>query len=396
MPAFDPLPFQSINDYVRPALPAEETLRLYLRRAKGFFRKANSAPFIADDKLQRTLTTLLDEIVGPPACGPLVEELDLTLRDWIADPSPTVPTRLIVLPPGDRNAVISAWAAEREHQVLEPPSREALIDSNPPIAPDLTGEGLLVIPDLARWFLRHRHGLKTIRQLLTAVHASPRHCLIGCTSWAWAFLIRAIGADLILPGALTFQPYNAVRLQRWFSELSTDPTTDRMTFRLSQNGADVLDVDANGQLRNDYLSKLAARSLGIPWVAWRLWRRSLRSDPETADEVGNQSSDPKLPADNPTPLGDRTLWVAQTEEYALPAQHHQLALLVLQALLIHGRLTVDELALVVPIVGDNFVAAALLSCGFIEQIDDELCVRAIAYPAARAELFSAGFPVASI
>ncbi len=37
-----------------------------------------------------------------------------------------------------------------------------------------------------------------------------------------------------------------------------------------------MELNSSGELKSDYLKKLAAHSLGIPWVAWHLWRRSLR------------------------------------------------------------------------------------------------------------------------
>lgn len=171
------------------------------------------------------------------------------------------------------------------------------------------------------------------------------------------------------------------RLHRWFKELSGEESPGKVTFRLSQSGKDVLEVDRHGALQSDYLKRLAAHSLGIPWVAWHLWRSSLRRERE-------EGADPKEIVPN-----EDTLWVSTVRQFALPQEHRQIALLVLQALLIHGRLTAEELRHVLPLIGETFIVAGLITAGFVEQDGDEMRCRPAAYPSARTELFAAGFPM---
>ena len=244
---------------------------------------------------------------------------------------------------------------------------------------------MLVIPRLEDWFLRHQQGLAVVRALLAQVRESDRKCLLGCNSYAWAYLKRAIGADLILPDSLTFQPFDAGRLQEWFSRLNAADTTKDVVFRASKTGGDVLARDEKGELESDHLANLAARSRGIPWVAWSLWRNSLRSDQHEEDEKKEIAKH-----------DDVTLWVVEDNEYTLPTQTRQDALLTLQALLIHGRLTVEELRLVLPIVGDSFIVAGLMSCGFVEKEGDHLTCCVSAYPSIRKELLADGIPIDEI
>ncbi len=373
--------FQPIGDYDWPKLPAQENFRLVVGRLYRMFRKRSDAPFIADDKLQQATLEMLDDVVAPPACGPLIEELEASVADWIAKPNPTPLNKLIILPPGDENGVVESWARQHGHQSLDPPDRTSLVSPVTTVLPDLGGEGVLVIPQLERWFLRHRNGLDTLRALLAAIGESDRHCLIGCNSWAWAYLAKVVGADLMLPTGLMFQAFDGDRLYRWFSELAVAETTAGVAFRFSQSGADVFAADDDDKPSDDYFAKLAAHSLGIPWVAWHMWRRSLRSNREEADENAD---------DVPAP-DDQTLWIAALDELTLPNQHQDTALFVLQALLMHGQLSAQELRLVLPVVGESTIVPALIGAGFVARQGDQLTCRPAAYPMVRLGLSAAGF-----
>ena len=133
---------------------------------------------------------------------------------------------------------------------------------------ELDGDGLLVIPRLEYWFLRQHNGLHALRSLLSRLACAERRCLVGCDSWAWRFLVKGAGADLALPRPGTFEPFDARRLRNWFATLARDSDGVTATFRLAGNGEDVLACDDDGEPRNAHQRQLAARSGGIPWVAW--------------------------------------------------------------------------------------------------------------------------------
>ncbi len=386
------LPFQPLGDYAWPSAPAEEAARRLLRRLRKTFARGDEPPTMARDRLQRATLEKLDEVVAPPASGPLVRELGLTVADWIADPAPKSWLRLVVLPPCDDTRLVETWARDNGHQVLLPPDRAALTGGAPPRLPDLPGldgQGVLVIPQLERWFVRHRNGLSHVRALLAGLDRLQRHCLIGCNSWAWAFLSKAANADAILPTGLTFQAFDAQRLQRWFTQLAQGDAATDVTFRLSGSGEDVLETDEDGALKSDFFKKLAARSLGIPWVAWYLWRTGLRSEQEPDER------DPD--AETAAGSDDLTLWIAPFQEFTLPPQREQLSLLILQALLLHGPMTQEEMGHVLPATSDLSVLPALVRADFIArrraEEGDQFSCRAAAYPAIRSELSGAGYPM---
>lgn len=118
-------------------------------------------------------------------------------------------------------------------------------------------------------------------------------------------------------------------------------------------------------------------------MAWYLWRNSLRS-----------SDDPKGPAKasgDEVELDEQTLWIAALDEYTLPGASGQSGLLTLQALLIHGGLSAEELQQVLPVVGESYVVHALVAAGLVERLGTRLVCQPSAYPVVRSGLKSAGY-----
>jgi len=381
--------FIPLADYDEPSMPAQELLRTVLGRVQALLARNEAKPFIADGLLKRTTMDTLNEVVAPPACGPLLTEVERTVVGWREERPAVSNIKMIVVPPCDENDILKTWARQQGHKVLVPPARQALIEAPAVPVPALDGPGLLVIPRLEDWFLRHRNGLRTLRDLLAAVDGCKRQIVIGCNSWAWAFLSKVVNADLILPDPVTFVAFDEARLHRWFGQLATADATAGVRFRRSKTGSDVLELDKDGLPMDDYLRTLAGRSLGIPWVAWHMWRRSLRSDADTKPTADAKAM---LSSDADEVPGEQTLWVAALDEYVLPGKNEQSALLVLQALLIHGPLSAAHLGLVLPVVGESNIVSVLVKAGFVTRDGDLFTCRPVAYPTIRAGLASAGLP----
>lgn len=385
-----PSTFILLSDYERPPLPTNERMRRLVARLLTFVKRRKSKPFIADDRLARSTIETLDTVVAPPACGPLLEEMGATVRDWRAgvEAARCQSRLLLVMPPCDGGHILNVFAEREGLQILAPPERERLVSLAAHELPDLSGEGVLVVPQLERWFLRQRNGLRLVRRLFAAIDTSERPVIVGCNSWAWAYLSRAVEADALLPDPRIFRAFDADRLHLWFSDLARDEATKGVRFRLPETGADVLERDEEGGLASDFLHSLAGKSRGIPWVAWHLWRRSLRSEqePSLAEETGEAVTGGDR-------AGEQTLWVAALDEYVLPGVHEQTALLILHALLLHGGLTVHELRLVLPTVGESNIMPVLAASGFVERREGAFHVRPAAYPAVRAGLAEAGYPM---
>ncbi|RZA30860.1 MAG: hypothetical protein EOP02_00050 [Proteobacteria bacterium] len=382
--------FIPLANYTAPPVPTQALLRSVIGRIQALLVRDQPKPFIADDRLKKATMDMLDEVVAPPACGPLIAELDRTVVAWMREQPSASSVKVVVMPPCDENAIIDAWARQAGHQIIASPDRDQLIKVPPPPLPDLQGDGLLVVPRLEAWFIRHRSGLQAVRHLLAALDASTRPIVIGCNSWAWTFLSKATDADLMLPDAVTFVAFDEMRLHRWFGQLATAEETGGVLFRRATTGSDVLELDEDGTPQDDYLRTLAGRSLGIPWVAWHMWRRSLRS---RGDDAPLQDAKAMLSSEKDAVPGMETLWVTALDEYVLPGREEQSALLVLQALLIHGPLNAGHLRLVLPLVGESNIVSVLVQSGFLERKGNLFSVCPAAYPTVRAGLSSAGLPM---
>ena len=321
----------------------------------------------------------------------MLDALDEQYGTWAHDDSADPRLRAVVIPPCDTTEILATWAQKRGHALLHEPGRVAL--ANLPfkdIADSIQGEGLLVIPRLEQWFWRERNGLHAMRFLLSQLAESGRRCLIGCDSWAWRFLVKAVDVDLVLPQPQTFEPFDARRLCDWFTRMARDADGTTTTFRLAGNGYDVLACDEDGEPHNAYLRQLAARSGGIPWVAWHLWRKGLRlsAGKEPLSERAKKAT-----------AGDaRTVWIVDVEDLRLPPSNGDRSLLVLQALLIHGGLTAAEVDAALPATGEPDMLVALSNAGHLQRKigSDQYRIRPTAYPAVRQALKAAGLPTGDL
>lgn len=378
-PPPEPHPLVPLKELEAPPWPERAAVKMAAMRLRTLLTRSGDRPFIAEDRLDDSADVFSD-MATPPFCPPLMTELDDTLTDWAADPAPGQWIKPVVLPPCDEQGLLSRWARRHHHEVLAPPTRDALLIDTPEQTLDLSGDGVLVIPRLEDWFLRHRCGLGLVRSLLESLAGLERHCVIGCNSWAWAFLCKAVDAHLILPEPLTFKPFDESRLRRWIADIARQQAVEGTRFRLSSNGKNIFALDRKNRPREEYFETLAARSRGIAWVAWHLWQRSLKKACDTED---NDYSD-----------DDRqTLWVVALEEFSLPGSDSTQALLILQALLIHDSLSARELECVLPDPGFQGMHHALHRAGFIAERRGRYYCRPAAYPAIRNGLATAGFPL---
>lgn len=348
-----------------------------LRRLRQLLTRSDERPFIAEDRLQRTPDQLARDHGQTPPCPPLIEALQRSLDPWAATASPDSWLKLVILPPGCDLDPLADWARQSGHERLRPPTRESLSEEAANSALDLDGEGVLVIPELAMWFLRRRGGLERLRLLLKRLAGLQRHCVVGCDSRAWRFICRALEAHLILPEPLSFPPFDEARLRGWLAHTLEKGALSATRFRLSRDGRDVFALDKRGRPVSDYFSVLAAHSAGVPWVAWHLWRRSLRA----------ATDDDATPYDR-----EQTLWVVALEAFSLPGQGDTRALLILHALLIHTALSDAALAQVLPEPNLTPLLSALRTAGFIERRHECWQVVPAALPATRSGLDTAGFP----
>lgn len=402
-------------DYSAPAMPTDESVRRLTDRLTGWLRSPDDEdPFISDDSLATASGGQLDALASPPACASLVRDMDVTFADWIAANRPSRRVQWVVMPPCDHHNVVRQWAVENGHRLIQPPPRSRLIehpgDDQKPFKIDF-GDSiettdddentelpptLIVIPRLERWMLRHQDGLMLIRRLLTEVQRSPHRFVIGCSSWAWLFFETVLDGGQWMHHGLTMRPYDADDLATWLSTLTDDDSpsgpddhfgadpAQPVRFRLTETGDDVF-ARSDDDLDNDFLATLAAQSDGIPWVAWELWRRSIRLGPGTPDDQADRG-DEKFP-------NERTVWVTPMTKVPSPKRFDSAMLMVLHALLLHDGLTEDELGLTSPSVNLSAGLSALVAAEWVTHRQGRFQCRAAAYPQIIDRLRTAGYSV---
>ena len=143
------------------------------------------------------------------------------------------------------------------------------------------------------------------------------------------------------------------------------------------------------------MQQLADKSGGIPWVAWQLWRRSLRTESDDDSQTANKDKNAaELEKQKKSDKDPTVLWVVSNQPQTLPRGHERAACLLLQALLIHGSLPEHILSTVLPSIGESNLVVALVRSGFVERHGDEVRCLATAYPAIWTSLTNSGMTMA--
>jgi len=401
----------ALTEYQAPGAPAHhvvERLRDRLSRLLG----GEPGEAVQDDSLRRAGNEVLEATVHDPDFHALPALLIDAVHDWRHD-SEASRVRVLVLPPCEPVDLVAELARRHAMATLDPPSRRSLLERPDQPIEEPAGDGIIVVPRLQDWFLRHPRGLERCRALLLRVGAGDRRWLIGVDAWSWRYLVRAAQADLLLPTPLVLPPFDADRLAAWLATLLDADGERVVNIRAVDEATDVFARDDEGHLSHDYLRELAAHSRGIPWVAWHLWHRGLSTMPESSDtdesldagpdrESGNgprEQSERGEGGDEAATCSERgtTLWVTHDADRLLPSGHETDALLVLQAVLIHGGLSRVDLELVLPMKLElEALLCALRRAGFLEcHADTGLwTVLPCAYPGVRTALEEAGWSMA--
>ncbi len=373
-----------LADFTPPSLPTEERFHALWTRARAMLIARSNQNVIAGDRLETPSLRRLDEAAHPPACAPLLDDLDRAMRQWLSKPVAPGIVLAVIVQPTDRHDIIGSWAAASDFTVVEPPkSRAGPLDLDRLLA--IPGDAPIALPQIERWFLRTPEGLERMRQLLAFV-SMRRRVLIGCNSYAWTFFSKTIGLDLIAPGPFTFRPFDGPALQEWLVGLAEEEMNAGIGFRLADSGGYLLRDGAEKETRH-FFDTLAGRSRGAPSIAWHMWRDMLRIDDLDEQVAGAQGEHSRA---------RETFWVASLEELVLPGTYPRELLFALHSLCLHGCLKKDELLMMVPDHSVSAMIPALLGSKFVRFEDGELAVRPEAYPAVRNGLRASGFPLGTV
>lgn len=373
-----------LDDFRAPQLPTEEKVDAFFARMKAMFLARTGQDVVATERLETPSLRQLDEAAHPPACAPLLHDLDRAMSRWLQKPPAAGTLLAVVTPPSDIGDVVGSWAKDADVRMLSPPV-ERTGDLDLDALTSLPDNATLVVPQLERWFVRSPEGLERMRQLL-AVLSVRRQVLIGCNSFAWAFLAKAIRIDLVAPGPFTFRPFDGEMLEEWLVDLAGAELDVEAGFRMAESGGYLLREGAEDETRH-FFQTLAGRSLGIPGIAWHMWRDMLRLNDLEEVSKGSQGGQSTQ---------RQTFWIAAMDELVLPGDYPRDLLFALHALCLHGSLTPQQLVGAVPDSSGIAMIPALRGSKFIQFENGELAIRPEAYPAVRSGLLSSGFPVGKI
>lgn len=360
-------------------------------------KKGNNTSPANTEKLKSLSDDLLNVAVPAPDWGSALSPLHHALIPWYKKRSHDNPAIFIISPPHGGNArILQQYARAKGLSIIPTPTPKQIL-----MADDLWFEAFTannrspwVLPALEQCYLRHVSGLRLIRHFFERLFSGAlNRGIIGCDSWAWAYLKLAM--KLNRTNTLAAQSFDQQRLSYWFGELAHRATGKKPIFLRSDDGSPVLHpvvetgAANDGKEVGDFLKRLAAYSRGIPGVAWTLWRQSLNTLPDKDNNVTDAA-----PA--PDGKGKKTLWVTPWDKMCLTAPLlplEDIQVLVMHALLLHNGLHRSLLCHMLPFQVHELDQALILleGLGILERKEKKWRVRAAAYPAVRRAMGDEGY-----
>lgn len=392
--------YVSIPDFSSPAAPVTHTAgkRLAVFRHLFQHKKTESeSPLKTEEELRLLPHYILERIAPSPDWNDAADALGRELAPWLEQEKPDHPVIVLVGPPhGGHTHILSAWAQRRNFVLLAPPSPEQILAQNDDWLTPCRNlkKGGWVFPFLEKAYLRHATGLGLIRGFLDSAYAGNLgRGIIGCDSWAWAF-IRHLWYGR-LPVTLTLQAFDPTRLADYFHGSVDSSRSQPLLFRQSDNGHYVLYPEGNSATpvkKSNFLPLLAAYTRGNLGVAHAVWRTGLRTEPDKImeEEKKNETGD--------RPIWHPTIWVTpwnQLMHPSLPAGAERNEAIVLHTLLLHNGLSFELLRQLLPQPPHQVMETLFIleESGVVVQDDTLWRVSPRGYPAVRQFLQIIGFPV---
>ena len=381
------------NDYCLPADSTPAALRRKWRLLAQLFSRQDQRDTLAQP--EATLSSLppaqLDRLAPPLRWEGAARAFDQIYAAKAGNaPAPGVVGILVGQPFCGHADILAHWARGRSVRLLEPPTAQEILAADVQWLTRCcdSGPGLWALPALERCYLRNANGLALVRGFLDlAFSGALGPGVIGCDSWAWAYLQR-ICAWPATP-VLTLQAFDGAALTTLLLQPETQPT-QAVRFLSAHSGISLLPEPEDGEEDaqtpvSPELRQLAARCRGNLGIAWHFWRERLRT---AIEPQATQTGD-----DAPPPTD--AIWVAPELEPRAPASDAgDETALVLHALLLHNGLEAPLLATLLPIAAAhlNLQLLHLHALGLVERQDaDRWQVTPLAYPGVRAFLRARGY-----
>ena len=397
--------YAPLSLFSRPEDPARTAA---IDRLRGFLQRLRRGSLIAEPvsvqaELRSASLKLLDRVAPSPRWGAAERALESALAAWKDAPTAQQNIQVIIGPSGTGTThVVRKWAERNGYRLLAPPPYREIIDGNESWLQQCHGDDPLAIPNLECFFLRHHNGLDALRKLLDGICCSARRYAVGCNSWAWSYLTRAIRINALLPQPITLTAFDGPRFQRWLCVLAASSSGRPLSFRMTDDGSHVLPslakrgsgapegdnedrMDAMEQSSepSPILQRLAVRSRGNPLVGWAMWRQCLHI---SSDEDVEEEAQEAAAADR-----GRTIWIRPWSQLSfpeMPPASGPAELMLLHALLVHDGLPADLLDLLLPYSLGEIMERlySLRSAGLVKLENGLWRVTLLGYPAVRRAL----------
>lgn len=368
------------EDFVAPQSSSEQMVRKWSAVKRLFKRDSavDESPFKAESELQRLPTELLQRLTGPVDWSDALSALEQAFNGWSgAAGEPKV--IFVVGPPWSGYVeILRAWAAAREAPCVEAPTYVDILQQKRDWLqiPETGGEPW-IMPELERCYVRHIEGLDLVRHFLAqAMRGTYGPGIIGCDSWAWAYLQHVWPAHC--SSVLTLQGVDGSRLTRLLRQLSMERPGSNYCFKNASNGEAVLCAEDGPEVQESAaVVQLAVRARGNVGLALRYWRDVLRSEPES-DESKESDADAGETSENEGP----TVWVAALPASPVPPDDgtDNIAF-ILHTLLLHRGLPEELLPQLLPMSHSHIMAAflRLQRLGIVEDNNQFWYVSPLAY-----------------
>jgi hypothetical protein len=383
----------AMDDYCPPADSTPAALRRQWRLLARLFSRQDPHDTLAQP--EATLSSLppaqLDRLAPPLRWEGAARAFDQIYASKAGSaPTPGVIGILVGQPFCGHADILAHWARGRSVRLLEPPTAQEILAADVQWLTRCcdSGPGLWALPALERCYLRNANGLALVRGFLDlAFSGALGPGVIGCDSWAWAYLQRICSWPAT--PVLTLQAFDGAALTALLLQPEAQPA-QAVRFLSAHSGTSLLPEPEDGEEDaqapvSPELRQLAARCRGNLGVAWHFWRERLRT---AIEPQATQTGD-----DAPPPTD--AIWVAPELEPRAPASDAgDETALVLHALLLHNGLEAPLLATLLPIAAAhlNLQLLQLHALGLVERQDaDRWQVTPLAYPGVRAFLRARGY-----
>ncbi|MEX0791797.1 MAG: hypothetical protein WD045_01575 [Pirellulaceae bacterium] len=337
-----------------PSASLVETQKTGLTRWWKKLRSASQredSTLVAERDLVAWPKDRLDQVAPPVDWSLAVDAFDQRIAQWLdVDVEDSKISQKIVFligpPHSGRNQTLTGWAERRELSIWPTPDPETVWRADSAwLERPQDNQRPWVLPELQRCFFRHADGLTLVRGFLDmALSGKLGRGVIGCDSWAWAYLQHIW--HFRQPATLSLAALDAADLAVLFGDSQARDNGQPIVFKQSDTGRCVIappsDLSSAGESCTDYLKSLAATSRGNVGIASAIWRMSLRRSPE--GKVDEEKT------------ADRreftSVWVRPLRDLELPeppGKPNRDVAFILHALLLHDGLSFDLLEQLLPL-----------------------------------------------